>query len=113
MSRTRHVGIIVVAVFAIISGLAEVVVGLTGHTFGILSKDLKPNAATAVVGAFYSLGGLALLTMKKWGIAPESDSVGEDSVSNRIIARAYAWSCVAPPAVTALYLAGAPTRRAD
>jgi len=39
MSRARHVGIIVGGVFAIISGLTEVVVGLTGHTFRILSKD--------------------------------------------------------------------------
>jgi hypothetical protein len=84
MSRTRHVGIIVVAVFAIISGLTEVVVGLTGHTFGILSKDLKPNAATAVVGAFYSLGGLSLLTMKKWGAV-----LGILFISAEILGRMY------------------------
>src|SRR5262249_3676932 len=84
MSRTRHVGIIVVAVFAIISGLIEVVVGLTGHTFGILSKDLKPNAATAVVGAFYSLGGLSLLTMKKWGAV-----LGILFISAEILGRMY------------------------
>jgi hypothetical protein len=84
MSRTRHVGIIVVAVFAIISGLTEVVVGLTGHTFGILSKDLKPNAATAVVGAFYSLGGLSLLTMKKWGAV-----LGILFISAEILGRVY------------------------
>jgi hypothetical protein len=84
MSRTRHVGIIVVAVFAIISGLTEVVVGLTGHTFGILSKDLKPDAATAVVGAFYSLGGLSLLTMKKWGAV-----LGILFISAEILGRMY------------------------
>src|SRR5262245_15174708 len=71
-------------VFAIISGLTEVVVGLTGHTFGILSKDLKPNAATAVVGAFYSLGGLSLLTMKKWGAV-----LGILFISAEILGRMY------------------------
>jgi|SRR5215510_105463 len=67
MGRTRHLGITLVAIFAVIAGLGEVVVGFTGSTLGILSRDLKPNAATAIVGAFYSLGGLSLLTMKKWG----------------------------------------------
>src|SRR5215475_512173 len=67
MTRTRHVGITLVAIFAVIAGLGEVVVGFTGNTLGILSKDLKPNGATAIVGAFYCLGGLSLLTMKKWG----------------------------------------------
>src|SRR5262245_17247771 len=84
MSRTHHVGIIVVALFAIISGLTEVVVGLTGHTFGILSKDLKPNAATAVVGAFYNLGSLSLLTMKKWGAV-----LGILFISAEILGRIY------------------------
>jgi len=67
MRRTRHLGITLVAIFAVIAGLGEIVVGFTGNTLGILSKDLKANAATVIVGAFYSLGGLSLLTMKKWG----------------------------------------------
>jgi hypothetical protein len=67
MDRTRHLGITLVAIFAVISGLSEVAVGFTGNTLGILSKDLEPNAATAIVGTFYTLGGLSLLTMKKWG----------------------------------------------
>jgi hypothetical protein len=57
MRRTRHLGITLVAIFAVIAGLGEVVVGFTGNTLGILSNDLKPNVATAIVGAFYSLGG--------------------------------------------------------
>src|SRR5262245_53489872 len=67
MTRTRHLGTTLVAIFAVIAGLGEVVVGFTGNTLGILSKELKSNTATAIVGAFYSLGGLSLLTMKKWG----------------------------------------------
>jgi hypothetical protein len=67
ITRTRHVGITVVSLFAIIAGLGEVVVGFTGNYLGILSKDIKPTLATAIVGAFYSLGGLSFLTRKKWG----------------------------------------------
>jgi hypothetical protein len=44
-----------------------VVVGSTGNYLAILSTDIKPTASTAIIGAFYSLGGLSLLTMKKWG----------------------------------------------
>jgi hypothetical protein len=67
ITRTRHVGITVVCIFAIISGVNEIVVGITGNFLGILSKPLKPSLATAIVGAFYSLGGLSLLTRKRWG----------------------------------------------
>ena len=73
-----------VAIFAVIAGLGEVVVGFTGNTFGILSKDLKPNAATAIVGAFYCLGGLSLLTMKKWGAV-----LGIVFISAEILGRVY------------------------
>jgi hypothetical protein len=84
MGRTRHLGITLVSIFAVIAGLGEVVVGFTGNTLGILSKDLKPNAATAIVGAFYSLGGLALLTMKKWGAV-----LGILFISAEIVGRVY------------------------
>jgi hypothetical protein len=67
ITRARHVGITVVSLFAIIAGLGEVVVGFTGNYLGILSKDIKPTLATAIIGAFYSLGGLSFLTRKKWG----------------------------------------------
>jgi hypothetical protein len=69
MDRTRHLGICIVAVFAIIAGLGEIFVGFTGNYFGILSKNITPSFSTVVIGAFYSLGGLSLLTMKKWGAA--------------------------------------------
>jgi hypothetical protein len=44
-----------------------VVVGLTGNFPGFLSKPIPPRFATVIVGAFYSLAGLFLLTLKKWG----------------------------------------------
>lgn len=67
MSKPRRLGIILISVFAILSGINEVVVGLTGNFLDILSKPIPPSFATVIVGAFYSLAGLFLLTMKKWG----------------------------------------------
>lgn len=92
MGRTRHLGITLVAIFAVIAGLGEVVVGFTGNTLGILSKDLKPNAATAIVGAFYCLGGLSLLTMKKWGAV-----LGILFISAEILGRMYLLSIGTAP----------------
>jgi hypothetical protein len=67
MSKPRRLGIIVISIFAILSGINEVVVGLTGNFLGILSEPIPPSFATVIVRAFYSLAGLFLLTMKKWG----------------------------------------------
>jgi hypothetical protein len=67
MSRARPIGITLVSTFAIICGLGEVVVGITGNYLGILSKNMQPSFSTALVGAFYSLGGFSLLTMRRWG----------------------------------------------
>jgi hypothetical protein len=68
--QRRPVGIIIVAFYAILSGLGEIVVGVTGNYLGILSKSIEPSFSTAVVGAFYCLAGLSLLiTRKKWGAA--------------------------------------------
>jgi uncharacterized membrane protein len=67
MNQNRPTGITIVAVFAIISGLGEIVVGFTGNYLGILSKSIAPAVSTVIIGAFYSLGGLSLLvTRKKW-----------------------------------------------
>lgn len=67
MSRRRDLGVTLVSIFAIACGIGEVVVGVTGNFLGILSKPIPPSVATVVVGVFYSLAGLALLTMKEWG----------------------------------------------
>jgi hypothetical protein len=67
MSKPRRLGIILISIFAILSGINEVVVGLTGNFLGILSEPIPPSFATVIVGAFYSLAGSFLLTMKKWG----------------------------------------------
>ena len=68
MNQNRPIGITIVAVFAIIAGLGEIMVGLTGNYLGILSTSMAPAFSTGIVGAFYSLGGVSLLTTrKKWG----------------------------------------------
>jgi hypothetical protein len=77
--RGRPIGIIIVAVFAIIAGVGETIVGVTGNFFGILSKNMEPAFSTAVIGAFYSLGGLFLLiTRKKWGAALSIAFIGAE-----------------------------------
>src|SRR5215475_10335958 len=65
----RERGIVAAGVFAIVAGLGEIIVGVTGNYLGILSKPLEPSAVTALVGACYGLGGAFILTSKKWGAA--------------------------------------------
>jgi hypothetical protein len=84
ISRTRHIGITAVSIFAIVAGLGEIVVGFTGNYLGILSKDIRPSFSTAVVTAFYSVGGLSLLTMRKWGAV-----LGVLFISAEILGRVY------------------------
>lgn len=67
VNRNRPIGIAIVAVFAIIAGLGEIVVGFTGNYLGILSKSIPPAFSTVIVGAVYSLGGLSLLITRKKG----------------------------------------------
>jgi hypothetical protein len=84
MNRTRHFGITIVAIFAIVAGIGEVIVGFTGNYLGILATPITPAFSTVVVGAFYSLGGLSLLTMKKWGAA-----LGIGFIGAEILGRVY------------------------
>jgi len=65
----RDFRVLIVGAFAAVAGIGEVVVGITGNYLGILSHPMAPSIATAVVGAFYSLGGLFILTLRKWGAA--------------------------------------------
>ena len=52
---------------ATIAGIAEIIVGLTGNYLGILAHSIPPATSTIIKGAFYSLGGLSILTMRKSG----------------------------------------------
>ncbi len=68
-----------VAIFALIAGAGEIIVGVTGNFLGILSRSMAPAFSTAVIGAFYCLGGLSLLTTrKKWGAALSIAFIGAE-----------------------------------
>jgi len=69
MNRARHLGITAVAIFAIIVGIGEMIVGFTGNFLGILSTPLMPPSSTIIIGLCYILGGLSFLTMRKRGAA--------------------------------------------
>jgi hypothetical protein len=58
-----------VGAFATIAGIGEIIVGLTGNYLGILAHSIPPATLTIIIGAFYSLGGLSILTMRKLGAA--------------------------------------------
>ena len=77
-------GIVAAGVFAIVAGLGEIIVGVTGNYLGILSKSLEPSAVTALVGACYCLGGVFILTLKKWGAA-----LGVAFIAAEIVGRIY------------------------
>lgn len=69
MSSRRRLRIIVIAAFAILSGMGEIIVGVTGNYLGILKERITPSIATAIVGMFYLLAGLSLLMRTKRGAA--------------------------------------------
>ncbi len=64
----RPLGLTLVGCFALIAGLGEIVVGFTGNYLHILARPMPPSISTGIVGAFYSLGGLFILTGKRWGV---------------------------------------------
>jgi hypothetical protein len=64
-----RVVIALVGAFATIAGVGEIIVGLTGNYLGILTRSIPPATSTIIIGAFYSLGGLSILTMRKLGAA--------------------------------------------
>lgn len=78
------IGITLVAIFAIIAGLGEIVVGFTGNYLGILTKSIAPSPFTALVGSFYSLGGTSILTKKRWGAV-----LGIGFISAEVLGRIY------------------------
>jgi hypothetical protein len=63
------VGIALVGAFATIAGIGEIVVGLTGNYLGILAHSIPSATSAIIIGAFYSLGGLSILTIRKLGAA--------------------------------------------
>ena len=84
MTIGDRAGILAVGAFAIIAGAAEIVVGLTGNSLGILHHSMAPSFAAGLAGAFYCLGGASILTLRKWGAA-----VGMVFIGAEIAARLY------------------------
>lgn len=93
----RPLGILIVGLFAFIAGIGEVIVGFTGNYLVILAHSIPPSIATAVVGAFYSVGGLFLLFVRrKWGAI-----IGVLFIGAEILGRAYLILAGIAPAVGA------------
>ena len=63
MQAKRDFGVLIVGALAAVAGIGEVVVGITGNYLGILFRLIAPP----IVRVFYSLGGLFILTQRKWG----------------------------------------------
>ena len=67
MSESRPAGITVVAVLMILFGLAEVVTGFRHEFFGLTTAQVAVSTYLGVsLGLFYFIGGLLLLTRRKW-----------------------------------------------
>jgi hypothetical protein len=68
--HARPLGIAIVAVLMILFGLSEVVTGFTHNFFGLATAHRTfSNVAVAAVGTFYVVGGVLILTMRKWAAA--------------------------------------------
>jgi hypothetical protein len=68
LDKKRFLGITIVAVLMIVFGLAEIATGFTHNFFGLISTAgaAASTYGGAGVGALYAIGGLFLLSMKKW-----------------------------------------------
>jgi hypothetical protein len=65
----RPLGIMIAAALMIVFGIAEVATGFTGHFLGGISvtTSTEYTIAAAATGSCYSLAGIFVLTMRKWG----------------------------------------------
>ncbi len=70
-TRIRPRGLVIVSILMLLFGLAEVVTGVTGNFLDVLSatRTLTYTLASTSIGSFYSIAGLLILTMRKWGAA--------------------------------------------
>jgi len=64
----RPIGITIVAVLMVIFGLAEVATGFTHNFLGLISTAgaIASTYGGVGVGMLYAIGGLFLLSMKRW-----------------------------------------------
>jgi len=81
VNHGRPWGIIIVAVFTIIAGLAEVVTGFTHNFFGITASSVTIFTYSSIaIGVFYAATGFLILTMKKWAAVLAITLLGADIV---------------------------------
>jgi hypothetical protein len=66
--RARPAGFLIVAILMILFGLAEVGTGFTHNFIGMVSTNAAGLSTLlgVALGAFYFVGGLLLLTMRRW-----------------------------------------------
>lgn len=84
--RRRPFGIIVAAAFTVIAGLAEVVTGFTHNFFGITTSSVTVfTYSAAVIGLFYLVAGLLILTMRRWAAALALVLLGADIVGRLVL----------------------------
>ena len=64
----RPRGILIVAILMILFGIAEVLTGFTHNFIGLVSTTQASMATYlgVTLGAFYSIGGVLILTKRKW-----------------------------------------------
>ncbi len=70
VNQSRPWSILIVACLMILFGGAEVVTGFTHNFFGITTSSAAIFTYSSVgIGACYVVGGVLILTMKKWAAA--------------------------------------------
>jgi hypothetical protein len=83
MKMGEYLGLIAVGIFAVVA-LGRSLWDLPETIWCILTHTMTPSRTTVVVGAFYSLGGLSILTLRKWGGA-----LGIACIGAKIAGRVY------------------------
>ena len=79
-------GLVIVAVFTILAGGAEVLTGFTHNFFGITTSSITLfTYSSAVIGVCYGAAGLLMLTMKKWAAALAMVLLGADIVGRVVL----------------------------
>ncbi|HYB03935.1 MAG TPA: hypothetical protein VED17_05715 [Nitrososphaerales archaeon] len=64
----RPTGILLASVLMVLFGLAEVATAFSHNFLGITTSQVSAeDYSSALIGSFYVLAGLLVLTMKKWG----------------------------------------------
>jgi len=77
----RPLDLLIVAIFTILAGLAEIVTGFTHTFFGITTaSNTLFTSSASVIGLFYAASGFLLLTMRMWAATLAIVLLGADIV---------------------------------